>query len=264
MTNAYSSLLERLDAADRLPGTAQLRALSYDLLGVTAGSSVVDVGCGGGRAVAELSERGVRAIGVDASERMIAAARERWPGADLRHGDAYTLPLPDASVDGWRADKVLHELAEPERALTEARRVLVPGGRILPVGQDWDMPVVDSDDPALTRALVHARADRVISPRAARAYRALLLDAGFDDVTVEVRTTVLTGPAALPLLTGLTDGVRTIPEDRKAAWLTEQREQASADRFFLALPMFVASATAALGACAPGPRRPSSRDVREL
>jgi SAM-dependent methyltransferase len=43
----------RLDAADRLPGARELRALSYDLLG--GAESVVDVGCGAGRAVAELA-----------------------------------------------------------------------------------------------------------------------------------------------------------------------------------------------------------------
>jgi len=192
---APASLLARLDAADRLPGAAALRSHSYDLLGAAPGTRVVDVGCGGGRAVAELAGRGVRATGLDPDERMVAAARARWPGTDVRLGDAYALPLPDASADGYRADKVFHELTEPERALAEARRVLAPGGRIVLVGQDWDTLVVDSDDPALTRALVHARADRVTAPRAARAYRTLLLGAGFTAATVEVRTTVLTGPS---------------------------------------------------------------------
>ncbi|MEU8149944.1 hypothetical protein [Nonomuraea sp. NPDC048901] len=56
-----------------------------------------------------------------------------------------------------------------------------PGGRIVLIGQDWDTLVIDSDDPALTRTIVHARADQVTSPRAARSYRNLLLDAGFED-----------------------------------------------------------------------------------
>lgn len=254
MTNATArthqskedDLVALLDAADRLPGAGELRARSHELLHLATGASAVDVGCGAGRAVAELNERGVTGIGVDPSERMIAIARGRWPEADFRTAGAYGLPLPDASVDGYRSDKVFHELADPSRALAEARRVLVPGGRIALVGQDWDTLVIDSDDPALTRTLVHARADLTVAPRAARQYRNLLLDAGFDDVTVEVTTQVFTGPAILPLLTGLAEracSTGAVARQRADGWIAEQRARAEADRLFLALPMFVAAAT---------------------
>lgn len=143
-------LIALLDSADRRPGANELRALSYALLGSGPGMAAVDVGCGAGRAVAELTERGVKDVGVDPSERMIAIARGRRPEADFRIAGAYEPPLADASVDGYRADKVIHELAEPERALTEARRVLRHGGRIVLLGQDWETIIVDSADPALT------------------------------------------------------------------------------------------------------------------
>lgn len=228
-------LIAVLDAVERTPGARELRLLSYDLLG--APESVVDVGCGGGRAVAELTGRGAAAVGVDPDERMIAVARMRWPEADFRDGDAYRLPLPDHSVQGYRADKVFHVLAEPHRALAEARRVLAPGGRIVLLGQDWDTLVIDSDDPGLTRRLVQERADRVTAPRAARAHRNLLLDAGFEDVHVEVHTAILTGPETLPVLEGIAEG-------RAAGWMAEQRARAEKDRLFVAVPMFVAAATA--------------------
>ncbi|MCT9078732.1 methyltransferase domain-containing protein [Streptomyces fulvoviolaceus] len=232
-------LIAGLDAADSLPGARELRELSYELLGDV--SSVVDVGCGAGRAVAELTDRGVEAVGVDPDERMIAIARTRWPHADFRRADAYALPLPDHSTQGCRADKVFHELADPARALAEARRVLVPGGRVVLVGQDWDTLVIDSDDPSFTRAIVQARADLVTAPRAARAYRNLLLDAGFEDVEVEIRTAVLTGPETLPLLVGLAEA--SADRGRADDWIAGQRARAERDRLFLALPMFVASAT---------------------
>jgi SAM-dependent methyltransferase len=238
-------LLARLDAADRLPGARELRELSYDLLGPAR--SVVDVGCGGGRAVAELTRRGVAAVGVDPDEGMLAAARARWPYGDFRAGDAYALPLEDRSVDGYRADKVFHELAAPEHALAEARRVLVPGGRIVLLGQDWDTVVVDSDDPALTRALVRARADLVTAPHAARRHRTLLKDAGFRQVTAEVRTPVLTGPDALPLLTALAGAATrsgAVDAERAAGWIAEQRVRAGQDRLFVAVPVFVAAGEA--------------------
>jgi ubiquinone/menaquinone biosynthesis C-methylase UbiE len=147
-------LIARLDVVDSLPAAAELRARSYDLLAPASGTRVVDVGCGTGRAVAELRRRGIDALGVDLDPTMVAVARERWPESAVELADAYNLPLPDAAAHGYRADKLYHALDDPGRALTEARRVLAPGGRIVLLGQDWDTIVIDSDRPELTRALV--------------------------------------------------------------------------------------------------------------
>ncbi|MGJ5894739.1 methyltransferase domain-containing protein [Streptomyces sp. V2] len=190
-TEAVQALL---DAMDQMPSAGLLRARSYELLSLVPGSSVVDIGCGAGRAVAEPAERGVHAVGVDPDPWMLAEARKRWPAAEFREAGAEELPFADGSVHGYRADKVFHALQEPWRAVAEARRVLCPGGRIVLVGQDWDAVMVDSDDAELTRTIVHARADVLSAPRAGRQYRNLLLDGGFDDVTVEVHTSVFTIP----------------------------------------------------------------------
>ncbi|QFZ18862.1 methyltransferase domain-containing protein [Saccharothrix syringae] len=228
-----SSLLALLDAGDAQPAAGELRARSYDLLGDLTGRTVVDVGCGGGRAVAELAGRGARAIGVDLDPDMVAAARERLPAGEFHVGDARALPLGTGSVAGYRADKVLHLLDDPARAVAEARRVLAPGGRVVLLGPDWDAIAIDSDDPATTRRLVHAKADAFPSPRAARGYRNLLLDAGFTDPVVEVRTSVFTDDLALALLRRITD---------EEGWLAEQAERARANRILVAVPMFLVAA----------------------
>jgi SAM-dependent methyltransferase len=239
-------LIALLDVVDALPGASELRIRSYELLGAARGACVVDVGCGTGRAVAELAERGVDAVGVDLDPRMVAVARERWPGCRFELAAADDLPLPDGAAAGYRADKLYHALDDPARALVEARRVLAPGGRIVLVGQDWDTFVIDSDRPQLTRALVAARADTVASPRVARAYRSLLLDLGFTDVTVEVQTAIITDPRMLPVLTGLADVARATeahPADEVDAWVEEQERRARSNRMFLAIPVFVAAGT---------------------
>ncbi|MEU7865306.1 class I SAM-dependent methyltransferase [Dactylosporangium sp. NPDC049140] len=82
------------------------------------GATMVDVGCGPGRAAAELAERGARAFGVDLDPAMLAAARDRFPDRDVR---AAELPLGDREALGYRADKVLHVLPDPAAALAEAR-----------------------------------------------------------------------------------------------------------------------------------------------
>ncbi|HEY3143957.1 MAG TPA: methyltransferase domain-containing protein [Acidimicrobiales bacterium] len=228
-----SSLLAVLDAVDAQPVAVELRTRSYELLGDVIGRTVVDAGCGGGRAVAELAARGVRAVGVDLDPEMIAVARERWPAGEFHVGDACELPLETGSVSGYRADKVLHALDDPARAVAEARRVLAPGGRAVLLGQDWDTIVIDSDGPEATRRLVHAKADSLPSPHAGRKYRNLLLDAGFTDPVVEVHTAVFTDDTAIAVLHRITD---------EETWLAEQAERASTNRIFVAVPMFLVAA----------------------
>jgi ubiquinone/menaquinone biosynthesis C-methylase UbiE len=240
------TLIRMLDAADAAPGAAALRERSYELLRPRPGATVVDAGCGAGRAVAELAGRGFRAIGVDLDPAMLAAARGRFPDIDVRAADATDLPLDDGQAHGYRADKVYHILPDPPAALAEARRVLAPGGRVVLLGQDWDTIVIDSDRPDLTRRIVHARADTIPHPRIARAYRNLLLDGGFGDVEVEEHTVVFTDAATLALVTGHADAARrtgAIGAEQAEAWVGEQNRRAASGRLLVALPMFVASGT---------------------
>jgi ubiquinone/menaquinone biosynthesis C-methylase UbiE len=240
------TLIRLLDAAEATPAAAWLRARSYELLRLPPGTTVVDVGCGTARAVAELAGRGAHAIGVDLDPAMLAAARTRFPDLDVRAADAIDLPLGDGQAHGYRADKVYHVLPDPHAALAEARRVLVPGGRIALLGQDWDTMVIDSDQPELTRRIVHARADTVPHPRIARAYRNLLLDAGFLDVDVEVHTAVFTEAPMLPMLVGHANAAHqtgAITGDEAENWINEQTWRAQNERLLVAIPMFLAAAT---------------------
>ncbi|ROT33114.1 methyltransferase domain-containing protein [Micromonospora sp. HM5-17] len=239
-------LIRLLDAAENAPDAVALRNRGYQLLRVRPGATVVDVGCGAGRAVAELAQQGARAIGVDPDAAMLAAARNRFPGIDVRAGNATDLPLDDGRAQGYRADKVYHMLPEPAAALAEARRVLAPGGRIVLVGQDWEAVIIDSDQPDLTRRIVQARADTVPQPRIARAYRNLLLDGGFQDVEVEVHTAILTDATAHQLLTRYAEAARrtgAISAEQAEAWLGEQNRRAASGRLIVAAPMFLAAAT---------------------
>jgi SAM-dependent methyltransferase len=239
------AFLENLLALDRQPESAQLRRRTYELLQIEPGSRVVDVGCGGGTAVAELADIGADVVGIDAAEEAVAFAREHHPGLRFEVGDAQRLPIADESLDGYRAEKLYHALDDPDKACAEARRVLVPGGRIVLTGQDWEFFAIESDDPALTRTIVTSSAAGIAHGRVARRYRNMLLDTGFDDVSCEVRTAVLTDPAlALFAVTSLAGGaVRTgaVSEAQADAWLDDQRRRADRDRLLVAVPLFLAA-----------------------
>lgn len=244
MSNA-KELITILDFVDDLPAAKALRSRSYELLQLAPGAAAVDVGCGPGRAVSELAERGMRAIGVDLDDEMISVAKERYPTVDFRVATAYDLPLNTGEVAGYRADKVFHQLADAEKALFEAARVLQPGGRIVLAGQDWDTYVIDSDQPELTRTIVHARANLLPNPRAARRCRNLLLECGFEEVKVEIHTAVFTDGMILPLLTGTAHAALdsgAITQEQHDSWTAEQAARAQRGRLFLALPIFVTSA----------------------
>lgn len=97
-----------------------------------ARSRVLDLGCGNGRHLRALLERGHRAVGVDFSRRLLLLARSAL-AADCAVGEATRLPLRTASVDACVCTAVLHHLSKPEDrvgALREIRRVLVPGGSV--------------------------------------------------------------------------------------------------------------------------------------
>ena len=102
------------------------RALLLDE--ATAGERVLDLGCGAGRFVAALQAAGADAIGVDLAEGAIERARRNVPGADF---GTTTETIPDSSVDLVWCSEVIEHVPDTAALLSEARRVLKTGGRIL-------------------------------------------------------------------------------------------------------------------------------------
>ncbi len=99
---------------------------------------MIDVGAGSGRMLHVLADRVRRGVGIDLSHEMLTIARANLRGAGLahcsvRHGDLYALPFNDQTADLVTIHQVLHYLDAPARAISEAARVLAPGGRLIVV-----------------------------------------------------------------------------------------------------------------------------------
>lgn len=96
--------------------------------------TVADLGCGTGAMAAILAPHVKQVIGIDASEEMLDAARERhaaFTNIEWKRGTLETLPVLPESVDAATLMLVLHHLPSPAQALAEAARILTPGGRVL-------------------------------------------------------------------------------------------------------------------------------------
>jgi SAM-dependent methyltransferase len=101
-----------------------------DAAGVRAGTRVLDVACGPGAIAAGAAARGAQATGIDFAPDMVAEARRRNPGIDFQDGDAENLAFAAASFDAVICGFGLLHMAEPDKAIAEAHRVLRPDGRL--------------------------------------------------------------------------------------------------------------------------------------
>ncbi|MBN1310417.1 MAG: methyltransferase domain-containing protein [Anaerolineae bacterium] len=112
--------------ADGLIGFAKLQP----------GDRVLDVGTGSGLAARGSVRAGCTAFAVDYSRAMLGVAKSQGVG-NLLQSDTHDLALRSSTFDVVLASFALNS-TDPTRCLSEARRVLAPGGRV--ALQEWGAP----------------------------------------------------------------------------------------------------------------------------
>jgi ubiquinone/menaquinone biosynthesis C-methylase UbiE len=153
-------LVATMEMTSRWASIRTLRAWERERLGLHEGSRLLDVGCGLGDTTlalaADVGPSG-EVVGIDASEAMLAVARERardWPGsARFSVGDAMALDEPDGSFDVVRCERTLQWVSDPQAAVGEMARVLRPGGRLSLIDTDWSTLELEVGDRSVTEAV---------------------------------------------------------------------------------------------------------------
>jgi SAM-dependent methyltransferase len=104
---------------------------ALDAAKVTAGTTLLDAGCGAGLALQVARSRGASVSGIDASQNLAEIAKSRCPGSDIRVGEIEELPFGDHSFDVTTGFNSFQYAADPAHALAEARRVTKANGRVV-------------------------------------------------------------------------------------------------------------------------------------
>jgi ubiquinone/menaquinone biosynthesis C-methylase UbiE/biotin operon repressor len=134
MRTFFDSVAGRL-GKDYVPGKSW-KSMAEALLRLMPPMIIADLGAGEGAFALLLAQRAKKVIAVDTSAKMIEVGREQalrhgLDNVEYRLGDMEELPIDSASVDLVFFSQSLHHALHPERAVTEAARILVPAGRIV-------------------------------------------------------------------------------------------------------------------------------------
>ena len=176
--------------------TAHVKDRTYELMQISLGDEVLDVGCGPATdtiPLADLVGESGRVVGVDYDSEMIDAAdvkaREMGVSDRVEHHnvDATSLPFADNSFDSCRSERVFQHLSKPEDVLSEMIRVTRPGGRVVVVDTDWGTLSIDIPDVEIERKMARVKAEvNVHNGYAGRKLFGQFKRHGLQDVNVEL------------------------------------------------------------------------------
>ncbi|TDD93380.1 class I SAM-dependent methyltransferase [Actinomadura rubrisoli] len=165
-----------------------------DAAGVGGGTRLLDVGTGPGIVSAAAIRRGAEVSALDADPEMAETARKNVPGLDVRVAVLPDVPFEDAAFGAVAGNFVINHVGAPDLALAALRRVLRPAGWL--ALSCWAMPaaagVLTAVREAIDEAGVPVPDDIPESPfmeyGEPAAFRRLVMEAGFTDVSVEEMT----------------------------------------------------------------------------
>lgn len=175
---APEQILKCLDTLQTMEAGREYKARALEHLGLGPTCIALDVACGLGDDVVRMKARCARAVGVDRSRNLIAAARARHrdAGCEFKIADAAVLPFPDRS---------LQHIADPGRVVPEMARVTRRGGVVLCAEPDWGTYLLGGLHSELTERIQHDWIRSFQNPWIGRESSSLLAEAGVGDLRQE-------------------------------------------------------------------------------
>ena len=165
-----------------------LKDLNYQV-----GESLLEIGCGAGAVLGILGQAfpSLKLAGIDLEEKQIEYATNHlktlnFGNADLRVGDATNLPWQDNQFNHVYAIWFIEHLNNPQQVLTEAKRVLQPGGTITLTETDYRTILISpesSDYRYLMDALCELLLQAQGNPYIGQSLATLLNQTGFNKIS---------------------------------------------------------------------------------
>jgi arsenite methyltransferase len=162
---------------------AQRSATLRQLL-LSEGERIIDIGCGPGflcESMAEVVGETGRVVGIDISVDLVGLADRRntrdW--LSYRVNDAVAIEEPDVSFDVAVCTQVAEYIPDVTKVISEAYRLLKPGGRAVFVATDWDGVIWHSENPARMAAVMKSWEAHCAHPQLPRSLSERLRNAGF-------------------------------------------------------------------------------------
>lgn len=224
-------------------------------LDLSRGERVLDIGCGPGylcESMGEIVGQDGAVVGIDTSTDLIALCNRRKASTSLSYaiGDATKVNQADASFDVVVCTQVAEYVPDVDRVLSEAFRVLKPGGRTIFVATDWDAVVWHSENPERMALVMKSWEEHCAHPRLPRSMAHRLVDAGFRFDGVSVFSILNLQFDDDSYSKGLAQGIRDfvarqkgVSADDASEWHREFGHLSEAGRYFFSTNRYIFKAS---------------------
>ena len=242
-----------LDALSDRDEVRSGRRQALEEMNLHDGDAVLDVGCGAGDMLLELSiasGSSGRSVGIDMSRAMATEARRRvreiglW--AEVSLADASLLPFAEATFNGCYIERVLCHVASPAAVIAELVRVVKPGGLVAAQEPDLTASIVDLPDSEVVEKMRRWRAERrTRNPRIGGELPRRLAEAGLTRISVAAVPVLMRGRPSKHMEDRERVHARQacdegfISEDEVRNYLALLDETMAAERWFSVILMFL-------------------------